>query len=225
MIRVASLSIALLLLSLPGWSQVAEEANRDYQTREGRARIAERLDDSHRRERLDPARLVAALEIKPGMTVADVGTGTGVMLPYLSKAAGPSGRIFAQDIHRDFLDKAEARAKSEKLHNVTFRLGTDRDPGLPEGQVDLVLVLDAYHHFDYPAEMLRNIGRALRPQGRVAIVDFYRFRRGPDGDDMRNHVRADKDEVLRELKSYGYELASERDHGGNQYILILDKKP
>jgi ubiquinone/menaquinone biosynthesis C-methylase UbiE len=224
MIRVAKLSFPLLLIPVLVWSQVAREANREYSTPEGRARIAERLEDSHRRDRLDLPRLIAALEIEPGMTVADVGTGTGVILPHLSRAAGASGRVLAQDVHQDFLDRAEARAKSEKLKNVSFLLGTDRNPGLPEGRVDLVLVLDAYHHFDYPAEMLRNIGRALRPGGRVAIVDFYRFRRGPDGADMRDHVRADKDEVLSEVKSYGYDLASERDHGGNQYIVIL-KKP
>lgn len=221
LLRFSCLGLAFALLGL---TQVAREANRDYSTPEGRARIAERLEDSHRRERLQPPVLVAALDIRPGATVADVGTGTGVMLPYLSKAVGESGRVLAQDIHQDFLNIAEARVKREELHNVSFVLGADRNPGLPERHVDLVLVLDAYHHFDFPAEMLRHIGRALKPGGRVAIVDFYRFRRSADGDDMRQHVRADKEEVVRELDSYGYELVSQKDHADNQYLLILKKK-
>jgi ubiquinone/menaquinone biosynthesis C-methylase UbiE len=219
--RLIGSSLAALLLPVPGWTQAAREANRDYRTLEGRAGIAKRLDDSHRKERLQPAGIVAALQIGRGTTVADVGTGVGVMLPYLSDAVGPAGRVLAQDIHRDFLDQAEARAGSAKLQNVSFVLGTERNPGLPARQADLVLVLDAYHHFDYPSEMLGHIKGALTAAGRLAIVDFYRFRRGPDGDDMRNHVRADKDEVVREIEGQGFDLLSQRDHAANQYILIF----
>jgi ubiquinone/menaquinone biosynthesis C-methylase UbiE len=224
MSQVVTLWLLGLALPLAGWTQAAKEANKDYMTAEGRARIVKRLEDHGRRERLRPSELVAALDIRPGATVADVGTGAGVMLSYLAKAVGASGRVLAQDIHRDFLDAAESRAKSEKLQNVGFVLGTDRNPGLPERQVDLALVLDAYHHFDYPAEMMRHLGRALKPGGRVAIVDFYRFRRGADGDDMSGHVRADKEEVVREIEGYGYKLVSQRDHGSNQYILIFQEK-
>jgi len=222
--RFTQLCLLLLASLVLAWTQVAQEANKDYATLEGRARIAKSLGDDNRKNRLQPAGMVAALAIKPGATVADVGTGVGMMLPYLSEAVGPGGRVIAQDIQQDFLDKAQARAKSDKLTNVSFVLGTDRNPRLPENQVDLVFVLDAYHHFDYPEEMLGHIGRALKPDGRIAIVDFYRHRRGSDGKDMRNHVRAEKEEVLREIQSYGYQILSQSDHGSNQYILIFKKK-
>jgi ubiquinone/menaquinone biosynthesis C-methylase UbiE len=224
MSRASKLFLLLLALAVFGWSQAAQEANKDYATPEGRARIMKLLADSHRTDRLRPSEIVAALSIKNGDTVADVGTGVGMMLPYLCEAVSTAGRVIAQDIHQDFLDAARARAQSEKLTNVTFLVGTDRNPGLPDRQVDLVLMLDVYHHFDYPAEMLRHIGRALTAGGRVAIVDFYRHRRDADGGEMSKHVRADKDEVLREVRAAGYELLSQRDHGANQYILILKKQ-
>jgi ubiquinone/menaquinone biosynthesis C-methylase UbiE len=222
--RFTKLYVLLLAGLVPGWTQVAKEVNKDYYTPEGRARIAASLEDHHRTDRFKPPEMIAALGIKSGSTVADVGTGVGTMLPYLSEAVGPAGRVIAQDIQKDFLDKAQARAKSQKLTNVTFVLGTERDPKLPERQVDLVFVLDSYHHFDYPDEMLANISRALQPDGRLAIVDFYRHRAGPQDKDMSQHVRADKDEVVREIQGNGYELVSQRDHGTNQYVLIFRKK-
>jgi ubiquinone/menaquinone biosynthesis C-methylase UbiE len=224
MYRFTRLYWMVLLAGGLGWTQVAKEVNKDYYTPEGRARIAKSLEDHHRQARFQPPAMLAALGIKPGSTVADVGTGVGMMLPYLSEAVGPAGRVIAQDIQNDFLLKAQARAKAKALKNVTFVLGAERNPKLPEAQVDLVFVLDSYHHFDYPAEMLRHIGRSLKPDGRLAIVDFYRHRRGPQDKDMSDHVRADKDEAVREIQANGYELITQQDHGSNQYILIFRKR-
>jgi ubiquinone/menaquinone biosynthesis C-methylase UbiE len=216
--------IALLAFAGCGWTQVAAEANKNYQTPEGRQGLIKTLGSSDREQRMKPKELVGLLGLQPGMTVADVGTGAGMMLPYLSEAVGASGRVIAQDIQQDFLDKAKERAQSRGLTNVTFLHGTDRNPSLPEAQVDLIFTLDAYHHFDYPAEMLAHFARALKPGGRLAVADFYRFRRGPEGKDQRNHVRADKDEVIREIESNGYELVSQHDHLTNQYVAIFRRK-
>jgi len=219
--RLARISLWVPVFLICGWTQVAKEVNKEYATPEGRARIAQSLEDHHRKDRLNPAAMVAALDIRPGSTVADVGTGVGLMLPYLAKAVGSGGHVIAEDIQQDFLDRARSRAQSEKLANVTFVAGTERNPKLPESQVDVVLVLDSYHHFDYPEDMLAHIGRALKPDGRLAIIDFYRYRRGPKDNDMSTHVRAEKDEVLREIQANGYKLVSEQEHGTNQYIIIF----
>lgn len=222
--RTYNLFLFLLLLLPSASAQVAVDANKEYQTPQGRERIVKTLEDPHRQDRLKPRELAALLGIKPGSTVADVGTGTGMMLPFLVEAVGPSGRVIAEDIQQDFLSKAEAKVKSNNWSNVTLVLGADRNPNLPEGQLDLVFVLDAYHHFDYPAEMLGHIARALKPDGRLAIADFYRHRRGPQDKDMSKHVRADKDEVLREIEGNGYQLQAQQDHGSTQYVLIFRKK-
>ena len=156
--------------------------------------------------------------------MADVGTGTGMMLPYLAEAVGASGRVIAEDIREDFLEQAKSRAKAKNLTNVTFVQGNDRSPNLPEGQLDLVFTLDVYHHFDYPPAMLGHISRGLKPDGRLAIADFYRTKRGPQDKDQSKHVRADKDEVIREVEANGFQLVSDQDHLPNQYLLLFRKK-
>lgn len=218
--------ISLLLLSTSGiWAQAAREANRDYATPEDRAEIVRRLEAPARLARLRPAELVAALNVTPGSTVVDLGTGTGNLLEALSRAVGPRGRIVAEDIHDDFLDRARARAKTAKLANVDFVLGTETDPKLPANAADLVIVLDAYHHFDYPEQMLAAIKRGLRPGGRLAIVEYHKKRGAmevEDPDFAIKHIRAGAEQVEREVQSAGYKLLWRRDHApDSQYVAMF----
>ena len=144
----------LLPLAAAAWCQVAQEANRGYATQEQRAKLVERLESPARLANLRPAELVSRLEIARGSTVVDLGAGTGTLLEDLSLAVGPAGRVIAEDIHADFLDRARDRVKAAGLGNVDLVLGTEIDPKLPAGAADLVIVLDAYHHFDHPERML-----------------------------------------------------------------------
>src|SRR5579883_1370359 len=131
----------LLLLLIPGLlaAQVAQKANEGYRTEEGRANVGKGLAGPNRDAQQKPEQLVRSLGIKPGMSVADVGTGVGYMLPFLSKAVGPGGHVYAEDIFPDFLDKAKQRGAESKLENVTFILGDTHSPKLPPGKLDLVL--------------------------------------------------------------------------------------
>jgi len=220
-------SVVLIFTAAVAFAQVATEANRNYQTKEGRAALASGLDSHERDARQRPAELVQSLGIKPGETVVDLGTGPGYMLPWLSRAVGPSGKVLAEDIQNDFLERARDKARRESLDNVVFILGADKDPELPPDSADLVLVLDVYHHFDYPAPMLAGIRRALRPGGRLAIVEFYK-RPGSMGDSDPNwslrHIRLDAGDLVKEVEANGYSLVSRRDHiPGKQYIAIFTK--
>ena len=199
--------------------QVATEANKNYQTEEGRAALARGLGNPARKQTQKPDEVVEALGIKSGATVADVGAGVGFMLPYLSKAVGPSGLVLAEDIQNDFLQIARKKVADEKLGNVNLVFGTETDPKLPTGAVDLELLLDVYHHFDYPEKMLAALRASLREDGRMAIVEYYKQAQPP------GHIRLDRDEVIREVEAKGFHLASRNDHiTAQQYLLILVKK-
>jgi ubiquinone/menaquinone biosynthesis C-methylase UbiE len=212
--------LALLLSVAGAYAQVAGNANNGYKTKEGRTRVAATLAASDRDGRQKPQELVDALQIKPGMTVADLGTGVGYMLPYFSKAVGASGRVIAEDIFPDFLEQARETVARHSLTNVDFVQGTDQDPKLPENAVDLAFTLDAYHHFDFPEKMLGVIGRSLKPGGRFVIVDFYK-----NGFRDPAHIRLDRDDVIKEVESFGWKLVSKQDHiPGSQYIAIFEKR-
>ncbi len=218
---------AFLVVAALAFGQAAENANRPYQTKEGRAGIATALDQPGRDAKQKPAELVKSLEIRPGSAVVDLGTGPGYMLPYLSSAVGPGGRVIAEDIAQDFIDRARDKAARLGLKNVEFVLGTAEDPHLAAGSADFVLILDAYHHFDYPDRMLDAIRRALRGGGRLAIVEYYKRKGAMEGDPDRalQHVRLDADGVIREVESNGFRLVSRKDHiPDSQYIAIFERK-
>ena len=207
---------AVLILTCAGWAQVADSANKTYKTKEGRDKVAASLDDPHRDGKQKPVELVAAMNIKPGTTVADIGTGVGYMLPFLGKAVGPKGQVFGEDIQTDFLD----RAKQKKAGNVTLILGTETDPKLPPNSVNIALVLDVYHHFDYPDKMLAAIKSGLKPGAHLVIVDYYKSASPTPG-----HIRLERDEVVAEIEHNGFHLLSKRDHiPKSQYMLTFENK-
>ena len=219
------ITILLSIVSMPAaWSQTAKDANRDYETAEGRARMIARLESPDRLANLRPAELVARLQIQPGSTVADLGTGTGTLLKDLSLAVGPKGRVIAEDIHQDFLDRARKHAASLGLNNINFLLGTEVDPRLPPSSADLVLVVDAYHHFEHPERMLAAIKHGLRPGGRLAIVEYHKKRGAMEADpDLAlTHIRAGSRQVVREIEAAGFILLWRRDHAPDrQYIAVF----
>ena len=133
----------------------------------------------------------------------------------------------AEDIFPDFLAKAKEKAKSSDLNNVTFILGKEDNPMLGKG-LDLVLILDVYHHFDYPGKMLASISSSLNAGGRVAIVDYYK-RKGAMGgkDSIRalTHIRLDDADVVKEIEGFGFKLVSSKPFLPDvQYLAIFEKK-
>lgn len=199
---------ALLAASLL-CAQAAKQANDRYATPESRAKIAASLTDPGRDARQRPQELVAQLGIRPGMTVADIGTGAGYMLPYLSQAAGPQGKVLAEDIFPDFLETA--KKNSVKLTNVEFIEGSAMDVKLPARSTDVVLVLDAYHHFDHPKEVLASIVRGLKPGGRLAVVEDHRKPNAMAGGNAMQHIRATREEFVKEIEGYGFRAVEVKD--------------
>ena len=198
--------------------QRPEDPNAEYRTREGRERVAARLDSPDRAESMRARELVAMLKLKPGESVADIGAGTGMMLPFLSQAVGPTGGVYAEDIFPDFLEKVREKITQGRLTNVTPVLGTERNPLLPRGQIAVAVVVDAYHHFEYAQEMLAGIRAALAPSGRLVIMDLFKGE-GPSP----GHVHKDRDEVIGEVEQNGFKLESSTRLTQRQYVLRFRK--
>jgi ubiquinone/menaquinone biosynthesis C-methylase UbiE len=217
-------SIVLFALAGALSAQVAQQANSTYQTEAGRQSVAKGLNSPDREATEKPHELIQSMGLQPGMTVADVGTGVGFMLPFLSRRVGPAGRVLAEDIFDDFLAGAKQTAEQQKLTNITFIKGTETDPNLPEGQVDMELVLDAYHHFDYPEKMLAALRKALKPDGKLVIVDYYKREGAMPNGRALTHIRLDMPDVIKEVEANHFHLIMEKEHIKNvQYMLILEK--
>ena len=164
--------------------------------------------------------IVAALALQPGMDVADVGAGTGFLTRMIARAVGPEGRVYAVDVVPEFLEHIASGAKEDGLTNVTTVLGGQKSTRLERDAVDLVLVCDTYHHFEFPHATLGSIRSALRDGGRLVVVDFERVEGVSDAFAIE-HVRAGKGTVTDEIKNAGFRLLREiplMEHDGQYYL-------
>lgn len=116
--------------------------------------------------------LIEALKLKPGMTVADVGAGSGVLSVMMARKVGPEGRVLAVDIQEEMLSLLRNKSRQLGLKNIVPVLGTPRSPKLPAGSVDVALMVDVYHEFSFPWEMMQSLSRAMKPGGRVVLVEY-----------------------------------------------------
>jgi SAM-dependent methyltransferase len=148
--------------------------------------------------------IVAALALKPGMRVADIGAGTGLFEGLFDSAVGAQGKVYAVDISPRFLDHLRRRKKGDGWKRVEVVEGSADSPNLPEASVDLVFICDTYHHFTDVQTILANIKRSLRPGGRLVVVDFHRIP-GKSSKWLLEHVRADMETFKSEIVSAGFD--------------------
>lgn len=186
----------------------APGVNEPYRARPRARYWANRLEREGREVYRHRREIVAALRLRPGMVVADVGAGTGLFTIPIADAVGPSGRVFAVDLMPTFLAHIDARARKAGLGNVTPVQASAASPGLPEGAVDLVFLADSYHHIESPGPYVAALRAALRPGGELVLIDFERI---PGKSDawLIEHVRAGKETVLAELRAGGFEVIEE----------------
>jgi len=219
---------ALLLFAACGGSEPSAPAQHqhDHASAHGEHRFekadewAKLFDDPSRDAWQKPDVVVTLLALEPGMTVVDIGAGTGYFMARLSRAVGDKGKVIATDIEPDMVRYMKERAVREKLGNVEAILAPADDVGVAAGSVDRVLVVDTWHHIHDREQYAAHLARALEPGGMVAIVDFtLESKRGPPPDH-----RLTPDTVMAELRAGGLtpELASES--LPDQYV-VLGRRP
>ncbi|MBL8850949.1 MAG: methyltransferase domain-containing protein [Planctomycetaceae bacterium] len=147
--------------------------------------------------------IVAACRIEPGMTVADIGAGTGLFTRLFAEAAGESGRVVAVDIAQKFLDHIAESSREAGLKNVETVLCSADATGLPPESVDVAFICDTYHHFEFPLKTMQSLRAALKPNGRVIVVDFRKVA-GVSSDFVMGHVRAPQAVFESEIVQAGF---------------------
>jgi len=133
---------------------------------------ADWLDRPEREQEEQPEKALDALNLKPGMMVGDIGAGTGFYSIRIAKRIGPTGRVYANDIQRQMLQRLSKKAALQKVSNIETVLGTESNPKLPAGQLDLVILVDVYHEFSQPQRMLERIRESLKPDGRLVLLEY-----------------------------------------------------
>ena len=186
-------------------------------------RFVERFEGPNREVAVHRDEIVAALAIDPGAVVADVGAGTGLFTFDLAEAVGPSGHVYAVDITPSFLDLLRRRASERGASNVTVVQADPKNAHLEPNTIDLAFLCEVYHHLEYPRTYLGSIYEALRPGGRLVVVDF---RRDPNTSPawVLSHVRAGEATVIEEITSVGFRFEG-RAPGLSQNYVLRFRKP
>ena len=173
--------------------------------------------DREREER--PEALIRALDLDPDEVVTDLGAGTGYFTFRLASEV-PQGRVYAVDIQPEMLRIIEDRAEAEGVRNVAPVLGTETSPGLRPRSTDLTLIVDAYHEFSHPHEMLRSVFESTRPGGRLALVEYRA--EDPDVPIRRLHKMTEAQARL-EAEAIGFRFVENLDVLPQQHLLIFER--
>lgn len=182
---------------------------------------ADWLDRHERESEEHPDAALDALGIKPGMVVADVGAGTGYMTLRLAKLVGPSGKVYAEDVQQEMLRRLRQSAAEAGLANIEGVLGAEADPKLPAGKLDLILLVDVYHEFSQPQAMARKMREALKPDGRLVLLEY---RKEDPNIPIRPEHKMSVAEVKMELEPEGFRMDQVIETLPRQHILILKKR-
>jgi precorrin-6B methylase 2/cytochrome c553 len=163
-------------------------------------------------------RLMKALEIQPGATIADVGAGTGYFTWRLAQHAGPAGKVVAVDIQPRMLELAAQTVKQHGVANVEFVLGKETDPRLPRASLDMVFIAHSYHEFSQPEKIMDAIRESLKPRGRLVIVEYAKERRQAPASPLH---KMSFDEIREEIEPIGFDLDQILDFLPVQHGLIF----
>jgi ubiquinone/menaquinone biosynthesis C-methylase UbiE len=176
------------------------------------------LERPEREAEEEPGRAVEALDLRPGMTVADIGAGSGYYTVRLARKVGAEGKVYATDIQPGMLSIVQRRAATEKLTNIVAVLGAGDDPKLPPGSLDLALMVDVYHELVEPQAFVRRLREALKPDGRLVLIEF---RKEDPRVPIKEEHKMSVAQVRQELSADGYAIDRVIDVLPWQHVIVL----
>ena len=165
-----------------------------------------------------PTKAITALQVRPGQTIADIGAGSGTDTMLLSAAVGPRGRVFATDIQPEMLALIRQKVEKKRLSNVELLLGTTTESRLPDGAIDVALMVDVYHELAQPQVFLQSLKRAFKPDGRLVLIEF---RKESASVPIREEHKMSVREARMELEAEGYRFERVLDVLPWQHILVF----
>jgi ubiquinone/menaquinone biosynthesis C-methylase UbiE len=228
MLKTAALALTFFTgLLLPGAPAAAKPAQPPRQPAPVfGAEHAQWLEREGREESEKPDEVIAAMKLRDGQAVAEIGCGTGFFSRRLAKAVGPHGKVYAEDIQAGMLDllkKYATKSDDATIADTITVLGTETDPQLPKATMDWILLVDVYHEFQNPKPMLAKMRDALKPDGRVALVEY----RAEDhtADHISPPHRMSVDQILKEWTPAGFELVERIETLPAQHLLVFKARP
>lgn len=169
-----------------------------------------------------PREALRALQLKPGMTVCDMGCGNGFWTLLLARSVGEKGTVLAVDIQPEMLTKLKLRCEESEVENVNPILGGIADPNLPDGKVDLLLMVDVYHEFSHPELMLRNIRKSLSEDGVIALLEYREEDRNVP---IKPLHKMSKRQIIKEYKANGFKVVRQYNELPWQHLMFFGRDP
>jgi len=209
--------VAVLVLTLawdsgPAQAQLASRAPEEW---------IKTLESPQRIQGLKIDETVAALELKPGNVVADIGAGTGLFEATLAKAVGPTGKVYAEDVDQGLIDAIGRKQREFQIPNIVTVLGKFTDPTLPSSDVDLAMINDVLHHIEDRATFLKNLAKYIKPGGRIAVIEFYPEK---GGHRTQPELQVKKEQATQWMADAGLTPTKELELFADKYFVIYTKR-
>lgn len=185
---------------------------------------ADWLERPGRLKEEQPFEIIEYMDLKPGMVVVDLGCGTGYFARKIAPKVLPGGTVYGEDIQPEMLTMLENLCKKEGVEGVVPILGDEKDPKLPKGKVDWIIMADVYHEFQYPEPMLAKMLESLSPTGKVCLLEYRaeEFRKA-------SHIKPEHTmtvkQVLTEWNAAGFELIDLQEFLPSQHMFIFHRRP
>lgn len=221
----AALLLSILAIDLQAQEKSVKPGINDSFRDPDPKQFTERFEIESREVFAKRKEILAAIKLKPTDVVADIGAGTGLFTRLFASQVAPEGRVISVDIAQKFLDHIEVTCREQNLRNVETLLCKDDSTELPPNSVDVAFICDTYHHFEFPQKTMTSLLRALKPGGRVIVIDFKRIE-GESSDWTMDHVRAGQEVFETEIINAGFKKVDEnKEVLKENYFVVFQQAP